>query len=62
MSRSRKYRAPYTRKPDPGLLAADALYDEAKAEDARLEAELAAMRLEIGEAEPDDAYEFGGPL
>jgi len=26
---ARKYRAPYTRKPDPGVLAADALYDQA---------------------------------
>jgi hypothetical protein len=60
MSRSRKYHPPYTRKPDAGLLAADALWDEARAEDARLEAELAAMRLEI--ADEADAYEFGGPL
>lgn len=58
LSRARKYRPPYTRKPDAGLLAADALWDEARAEDARLEAELAAMRLEV--ADEDDAYEFGG--
>lgn len=54
MSRSRKYRAPYTHKPDAGLLAANALWDEAKAEDARLaalEAELALMT---------DEYEFAG--
>lgn len=59
MSRSRKYHPPYMRKPDAGLLAADALWDEARAHERQLEAELAAMRLEVGE---DDAYEFGGPL
>ncbi len=26
----RKYRAPYTRKPAPGVLAADALYDQTR--------------------------------
>lgn len=54
LSRSRKYHAPYTRKPDAGLLAANELYDEARAEDARLaalEAELALMT---------DEYEFSG--
>lgn len=60
MSRARKYRPPYTRKPDPALLAADALYDEAKAETRRLEAELAAMRLQT--PDDDDAYDWGGPL
>lgn len=60
MSYTRKYRAPYTRKPDLGLVAANALYDEARRAD--LEAELAAMRREVGEADPDDAYEWGGPL
>ncbi len=60
LSRSRKYHPPYTRKPDAGLLAADALWDEARADQRRLEAELAAMRLEVGDE--DDTYEFGGPL
>lgn len=54
MSRSRIYRPPYKRKPDPGLLAANALWDEAKAEDARL----AALQAEL--ALMSDEYEFAG--
>lgn len=58
MSRYRPYRAPYERKPDPALLAADALWEEARRAD--LEAELAAMRAET--PDEDDTYEWGGTL
>jgi len=54
LSRSRKYHPPYTRKPDPGLLAANALWEEAQAEDRRLEALQAELELMT------DEYEFAG--
>ena len=56
MTYTRKYRPPYTRKPPPALLAADALWDEARDEDRRLEA------LEAELALMSDEYDFGGPL
>lgn len=56
MTYTRKYRPPYTRKPPPALLAADALWDEARDEDRRLEA------LEAELALMSDEYDFGGSL
>lgn len=60
MTHTRKYRPPYTRKPDPAVMAANALWEEVRDERMRLEAELAAMRLQT--PDDDDAYEWGGSL
>jgi len=58
MSYSRKYRPPYTRKPDPVTTAADALWEEARRQDRLREAAEADRALTA----PDDPYEFGGSL
>lgn len=60
MSYARKYRPPYTRKPNPAVVAANALWEEARAVQRQLEAELAAMRLQT--PDDDEPYEWGGPL
>lgn len=59
---SRKYRPPYTRRPDPVTTEADALWEEARRQDRLREAEANDRALTEALTPPDEEYDWGGAL